>query len=132
MRLIVSLFALVLFAAPANAEKFRAATTFTIIADMARNVAGDAAEVVSSASSIICSAEEEDCRVSSALWMLLSSGDCGSPGRENFVVVVDDGDGMFLVGWKAEHPSDTTTIHRSRNGAASLDTDFLGLIMIFL
>jgi manganese/iron transport system substrate-binding protein len=32
---------------PAQAEKFKAATTFTIIADMARNVAGDAAEVVS-------------------------------------------------------------------------------------
>ncbi|MEM7524354.1 MAG: metal ABC transporter substrate-binding protein [Pseudomonadota bacterium] len=36
-----------LFAAPAAADKFRAATTFTVIADMARNVAGDAAEVVS-------------------------------------------------------------------------------------
>ena len=30
-----------------SAEKFKAATTFTVIADMARNVAGDAAEVVS-------------------------------------------------------------------------------------
>ncbi|MEP5761377.1 MAG: metal ABC transporter substrate-binding protein [Litoreibacter sp.] len=32
---------------PAYAEKFTAVTTFTIIADMARNVAGDAADVVS-------------------------------------------------------------------------------------
>jgi manganese/iron transport system substrate-binding protein len=34
-------------AGPAAAEKLRVATTFTVIADMARNVAGDAAEVVS-------------------------------------------------------------------------------------
>ena len=47
MRLIVLAAALILAALPAQAEKFRAATTFTIIADMARNVAGDAAEVVS-------------------------------------------------------------------------------------
>ncbi|MGB0411868.1 MAG: metal ABC transporter solute-binding protein, Zn/Mn family, partial [Pikeienuella sp.] len=39
---------LALTAAPsAAAEKFKAVTTFTVIADMARNVAGDAAEVVS-------------------------------------------------------------------------------------
>ena len=47
MRLIVLAAALILAALPAQAEKFRAATTFTIIADMASNVAGDAAEVVS-------------------------------------------------------------------------------------
>ena len=47
MRLIAYAAALILAALPAQAEKFRAATTFTIIADMARNVAGDAAEVVS-------------------------------------------------------------------------------------
>ncbi|MEO0387772.1 MAG: metal ABC transporter substrate-binding protein [Pseudomonadota bacterium] len=34
-------------ATPATAEKFKVATTFTVIADMAANVAGDAAEVVS-------------------------------------------------------------------------------------
>lgn len=33
--------------APAHADRFKVATTFTVIADMARNVAGDAAEVVS-------------------------------------------------------------------------------------
>ncbi|MGB0411884.1 MAG: metal ABC transporter substrate-binding protein [Pikeienuella sp.] len=39
---------LALAAVPAAAaEKFKAVTTFTVIADMARNVAGDAAEVVS-------------------------------------------------------------------------------------
>lgn len=43
-----ALAAAMLVAAPAaQAEKFRAATTFTIIADMARNVAGETAEVVS-------------------------------------------------------------------------------------
>ena len=31
----------------ATAQDFKVATTFTVIADMARNVAGDAAEVVS-------------------------------------------------------------------------------------
>lgn len=31
----------------AHAEKLKAVTTFTVIADMAQNVAGDAAEVVS-------------------------------------------------------------------------------------
>lgn len=45
---IVAVFALVAVASPgASAEKFKAVTTFTVIADMARNVAGDAAEVVS-------------------------------------------------------------------------------------
>lgn len=39
--------AMALIATPAMAEKFKAVTTFTVIADMARNVAGDAAEVVS-------------------------------------------------------------------------------------
>ncbi|MFS4436851.1 metal ABC transporter substrate-binding protein [Paracoccaceae bacterium GXU_MW_L88] len=34
-------------ALPAQAEKIKAVTTFTVIADMAQNVAGDAAEVVS-------------------------------------------------------------------------------------
>lgn len=34
-------------AAPAAAQDFKVVTTFTVIADMARNVAGDAAEVVS-------------------------------------------------------------------------------------
>lgn len=34
-------------AAPAFAEKMKVVTTFTVLADMARNVAGDAAEVVS-------------------------------------------------------------------------------------
>ncbi|MHA3980255.1 metal ABC transporter substrate-binding protein [Halovulum sp. GXIMD14794] len=36
-----------LAALPAQAQDFKVATTFTVIADMARNVAGDAAEVVS-------------------------------------------------------------------------------------
>jgi manganese/iron transport system substrate-binding protein len=46
-RLIVAaLFALLALPAQA-ADKFKVATTFTVIADMARNVAGDAAEVVS-------------------------------------------------------------------------------------
>lgn len=47
MRLALALAALLLSALPGAAEKFKAVTTFTIIADMARNVAGDAAEVVS-------------------------------------------------------------------------------------
>lgn len=38
---------LILFALPAQAERLKVVTTFTVIADMARNVAGDAAEVVS-------------------------------------------------------------------------------------
>ena len=50
MRLTIAamLFALLnLSTGSAAAEKFKVATTFTVIADMARNVAGDAAEVVS-------------------------------------------------------------------------------------
>lgn len=39
--------AIMLSATPVLADKFKAVTTFTIIADMAQNVAGDAAEVVS-------------------------------------------------------------------------------------
>jgi manganese/iron transport system substrate-binding protein len=39
--------AVLLSATPTLADKFKAVTTFTIIADMAQNVAGDAAEVVS-------------------------------------------------------------------------------------
>ena len=35
------------FAGPAAAQDFKVVTTFTVLADMARNVAGDAAEVVS-------------------------------------------------------------------------------------
>src|SRR6056297_3173347 len=38
---------LILFAVPAQAERLKVVTTFTIIADMARNVAGEAADVVS-------------------------------------------------------------------------------------
>ncbi len=49
MRLVAAIALATLTLAPATAwaEKFRVATTFTVIADMARNVAGDAAEVVS-------------------------------------------------------------------------------------
>ncbi|MBY6049739.1 metal ABC transporter substrate-binding protein [Vannielia litorea] len=43
----VTLLTLTLWPAASWAEKFKVATTFTVIADMARNVAGDAAEVVS-------------------------------------------------------------------------------------
>jgi len=43
----VLVFLLLLWPAMAQADKFKVATTFTVIADMARNVAGDAAEVVS-------------------------------------------------------------------------------------
>ena len=39
--------ALCLIPAFAQAEKLKVATTFTVIADMAQNVAGDAADVVS-------------------------------------------------------------------------------------
>ena len=46
-RFLLSL-AVVLFSSPVHAaEKLKVATTFTVIADMVRNVAGDAAEVVS-------------------------------------------------------------------------------------
>ncbi|PWG17334.1 iron ABC transporter substrate-binding protein [Salibaculum griseiflavum] len=38
---------LILFALPAQAERLKVVTTFTVIADMARNVAGEAADVVS-------------------------------------------------------------------------------------
>ncbi|KKB76321.1 iron ABC transporter substrate-binding protein [Devosia limi DSM 17137] len=49
---VLSLAAAVLFAAPAHAQdaaphRLKAVTTFTILADMARNVAGDAADIVS-------------------------------------------------------------------------------------
>lgn len=48
LRLATGLAALLILAAPASAQdKLKVATTFTIIADMAQNVAGDAAEVVS-------------------------------------------------------------------------------------
>ncbi|KIT16813.1 metal ABC transporter substrate-binding protein [Jannaschia aquimarina] len=48
MRFAALFAALLSLAAPAWAEdRFKVATTFTVIADMARNVAGDAAEVVS-------------------------------------------------------------------------------------
>lgn len=48
MRRLFLTIALLLSAFPAHAaDKFKVATTFTVIADMARNVAGDAAEVVS-------------------------------------------------------------------------------------
>lgn len=48
MRRFLLCLAVVLFAAPVQAaEKLKVATTFTVIADMVRNVAGDAAEVVS-------------------------------------------------------------------------------------
>nr|WP_143529933.1 metal ABC transporter substrate-binding protein [Salibaculum halophilum] len=38
---------LILFALPAQAERLKVVTTFTVIADMARNVAGESADVVS-------------------------------------------------------------------------------------
>ncbi len=47
MRALVFIAALLLPLSAGAAEKFKVATTFTVIADMARNVAGDAAEVVS-------------------------------------------------------------------------------------
>lgn len=46
-RSILSAFLALGLAAPAAAEKMKVVTTFTVLADMARNVAGDAAEVVS-------------------------------------------------------------------------------------
>lgn len=46
-RIAAACFVLIAFAAPASAEKLRAVTTFTVVADIAANVAGDAAEVVS-------------------------------------------------------------------------------------
>jgi len=47
MRLLVTFFTILAFAGPASAEKMKVVTTFTVLADMAANVAGDAAEVVS-------------------------------------------------------------------------------------
>ncbi len=47
MRLLISLVAAVALAGPAMADKMKVVTTFTVLADMAANVAGDAAEVVS-------------------------------------------------------------------------------------
>lgn len=49
LRTVLALLLLCLAALPAAAQedKFKVVTTFTIIADMARNVAGDAAEIVS-------------------------------------------------------------------------------------
>ena len=47
MRLLITLIASVALATPALAEKMKVVTTFTVLADMAANVAGDAAEVVS-------------------------------------------------------------------------------------
>ncbi len=41
------LLAMLLAVGPAAADKLKAVTTFTVLADMARNVAGDAAEIVS-------------------------------------------------------------------------------------
>ena len=45
--LLGALLVLAAFSTSAMAEKFKAVTTFTVIADMARNVAGDAADVAS-------------------------------------------------------------------------------------
>lgn len=48
IRAMLGLLACVLLATPATAaDKFKVVTSFTVLADMARNVAGDAAEVVS-------------------------------------------------------------------------------------
>ena len=47
MRIIVLALALLAPLSAAAEDKFKVATTFTVIADMARNVTGDAAEVVS-------------------------------------------------------------------------------------
>lgn len=47
LRFVSALFAALMISGPAMAEKIRAVTTFTVIADIAANVAGDAAEVVS-------------------------------------------------------------------------------------
>lgn len=45
--LLMTAFTLTLVALPAQADKMKVVTTFTVLADMAANVAGDAAEVVS-------------------------------------------------------------------------------------
>ncbi len=47
MKRTISTLALLAFAAPATADQFKVVTTFTVIADMARNVAGDVAIVES-------------------------------------------------------------------------------------
>lgn len=47
MRLLITICAFFAFAGPALADKMKVVTTFTVLADMAANVAGDAAEVVS-------------------------------------------------------------------------------------
>jgi len=47
MRFLIPLVASIALATPAAAEKMKVVTTFTVLADMAANVAGDAAEVVS-------------------------------------------------------------------------------------
>jgi len=46
-KLFVAALAIVAFGTAAHADRMKVVTTFTVIADMARNVAGDAAEVVS-------------------------------------------------------------------------------------
>ena len=47
MRLLLSIIASLAIASPVMADKLKVVTTFTVLADMAANVAGDAAEVVS-------------------------------------------------------------------------------------
>lgn len=47
MRALILAAVMAAFTGPAFAEKFKVITTFTVIADMARNVAGDAADVAS-------------------------------------------------------------------------------------
>lgn len=47
MRLLLSIIASLVIASPVMADKLKVVTTFTVLADMAANVAGDAAEVVS-------------------------------------------------------------------------------------
>ena len=47
MRLLLSIIASLAIAGPVMADKLKVVTTFTVLADMAANVAGDAAEVVS-------------------------------------------------------------------------------------
>ncbi|MGB0507662.1 MAG: metal ABC transporter substrate-binding protein [Pikeienuella sp.] len=47
MRTVILALVFAAFSGPVLAEKFKVVTTFTVIADMARNVAGDAAEVAS-------------------------------------------------------------------------------------
>ncbi|MDG1430096.1 MAG: metal ABC transporter substrate-binding protein [Paracoccaceae bacterium] len=47
MRLLISLVAVFALTGPVMADKMKVVTTFTVLADMAANIAGDAAEVVS-------------------------------------------------------------------------------------